>query len=488
MLTEASGAVDLGRPSLPRAASGLRSDALTFWEVVAQSVANIAPSATPALIIPLVFASTGGGTWLAYAVATAALLLVALNINQFARRSATPGALYTFVGQGLGPTWGVISGWSLVMAYLFTASATLCGAANYAGVLLTSLTPVHPGLAVTLAAMALVMVGAWYLAYRDIELSTKFMLFIEFISVGLIVLLALIFLGKSGRVIDPHQLALSGTTAGALRLGLVLAIFSFVGFESATALGHEAKDPLRIIPRAVLVTVVVVGAFFTFMSYVLVDAFAGYPTSLGQSNAPLSVLAQIAGVGVFGVLIAAGATIGFFACALACVNAGARVIFAMSRHGLIHASAGGTHSVHATPHVAVTISAVLALVVPVALLLAKSALLDVFGYMGTLATFGFLFAYALVSIAAPFFARRRGDLTFWTLAVAGLSLVLLALPIIGSVYPVPAPPLNYLPYIFVLLLAAGVLRFLYLRFSKPQLIEAIEQDLDSPRPATAAAN
>ena len=465
--------------ALPAVApSGLRRDCLTFWEVVAQSVANIAPTATPALIIPLVFASTGNGTWLAYGVATAALLLVAVNINQFARRSASPGALYTFVAQGLGPSWGVTSGWSLVIAYLFTGGATLCGAANYAGVLLRSIAPVDVGLGVTFAAMIVTAIGAWYVAYKDIELSTRFMLFIEFISVGLIVLLALIFLGKSGRAIDAQQLRLAGLTPDGLRQGLVLAIFSFVGFESATALGHEAKDPLRSIPRSVLVTVIVVGAFFTLMSYALVDAFRGVPTSLGQSNAPLSTLAQVTGIPVFGVVIAACAAVGFFACALACINAGARVIFAMARHGMIHASAGVTHARHATPHVAVTIASIVVFAAPVGLLLAKFALLDVFGYLGSIATFGFLFAYVLVSVAAPIYLRRRAEPSALAWVIGALSLVLLAFPIVGSVYPVPPPPQNYLPYVFLALLAAGIARLVYVRARTPSVIADIERDLE----------
>src|ERR1041385_803185 len=105
----------------------LKKETLSFSEVVAQSVANIAPSATPALIIPLVFASSGNGTWLAYGIATIAMLFVAAQINIFASRSSSPGALYTFTYQGLGATWGVLSGWSLFLAYVFTASATLAG-------------------------------------------------------------------------------------------------------------------------------------------------------------------------------------------------------------------------------------------------------------------------------------------------------------------------------------------------------------------------
>src|SRR5947209_5855242 len=115
--------------------SGLRRDYLSFAEVFSQSVANIAPSATPALIVPLVFVSAGNGTWLSYLLATITMLLVAVHVNYFARRSSSPGSLYSFVSCGLGTTWGVVAGWSLIIAYIFTGSAVLAGATNYAMVL-----------------------------------------------------------------------------------------------------------------------------------------------------------------------------------------------------------------------------------------------------------------------------------------------------------------------------------------------------------------
>ena len=111
--------------------SGLRSQCLTFGDVLAQSVANIAPTATPTINLALVFASAGNGTWLAYVIATIGLVFVGLNINQFARRSASPGSLYSYIAKGLGSTAGVICGWALVLAYVLTAMAVLCGFASY---------------------------------------------------------------------------------------------------------------------------------------------------------------------------------------------------------------------------------------------------------------------------------------------------------------------------------------------------------------------
>lgn len=461
----------------PEHATGLKRDCLSFLEVVAQSVANIAPTATPALIIPGVFAAAGNAAWEAYAFATVALLLVTYHINQFARRSASPGALYTFVGQGMGPSWAVVSGWSLVVAYLVTGCAVLCGSANYAGVLAQALFGVPLTLPLTIAAFAIVALAAWYLSYRDVELSTKFMLVLEGISVGVVLLLAIVFYLKTGRVVDVHQFSLSGVTGAGFVQGLVLAYFSFVGFESATALGHEAKDPLRSIPRSVLVTVLAVGAFFTFMSYTLVSGFEGYATSLGASNQPMTELARIAGLPFFGTLFALGATVGQFACAVACVNAGARVIYAMSKHGLVHPSAAGTHETHATPHVAVTISALIVFLTPLIMILGHVALLDAFLYLGFVATFGFLFAYILVSVASPMFLRRRGEATSAAIVMSVLSVAMLAVATVGSVVLNPAPPYNYLPYVFLALILIGGLRFVYVRLKEPALVADIAADL-----------
>lgn len=464
-------------PEAVAQASGLRRDCLSFMEVVAQSLANIAPSATPALIIPVVYASAGNGTWLAYAFATGALLVVTYHINQFARRSASPGALYTFVAQGMGPLWGVVSGWSLVIAYLVTGCAVLCGAANYVGVLAQTLVGVNPVIPLAVVVFFGVALGSWYLAYRDVELSTKSMLMLEALSVGIVMLIAVAFFVRTGRIVDPHQFSTAGLTPSGLVQGLVLAFFSFVGFESATALGHEAREPLRSIPRSVLVTVIAVGAFFTFMSYTLVSGFEGYATSLGNSNQPMSELARVAGIPFLGTLFAAGATIGQFACAVACVNAGSRVIFAMSRHGLVHASAAGTHSTHATPYVAVSVSAAVVLLVPLALVLRGVGLLDAFGYLGFVATFGFLFAYILVSIAAPMYLRRRGELSTTAIAMSVLSVIMLAVATVGSVVLSPATPYNYLPYVFLGLLALGVARFIYLQVKDPHVVKDMEADL-----------
>ena len=333
-------------------------------------------------------------------------------------------------------------------------------------------------LQITLCSMVFVLGISWYFAYRDIQLSTRAMLFLELSSMLLIVILAAAFLLRSGKFIDHSQIKLVGATPGGIRLAEILAVFSFVGFESSTALGVEAKNPLQTIPRSVWLSVLIVGGFFTFMSYVMVLAFQGQPVPLDKTNAPLTVLAEVARLPGFGVAIAVGAVMSQLGCGLASVNAASRVIYAMGQHGLLHQSAGAAHREHSTPHVAVSVSSLIILIIPVTMLLCGTAVLDIFGYLGSIATFGFLVAYIFIAVAGPAYLRRRGELSIRTILISILALFLLLMPLVGSVYPAPAPPSNYLPYIFLAMLILGTAWFLFLRARKPALIVQMAESMN----------
>ena len=82
---------------------GLHRGVLSPMETLAQSVSAMAPSTSPSLTIPLVFALAGNGTWFVYLLTTAAMLLVGFCISRFARMSASPGSLYTYTADTLRP-------------------------------------------------------------------------------------------------------------------------------------------------------------------------------------------------------------------------------------------------------------------------------------------------------------------------------------------------------------------------------------------------
>ncbi|MBW4695783.1 MAG: APC family permease [Lyngbya sp. HA4199-MV5] len=467
------------KPSL----SGLRPECLPFSEVISQSIANIAPTVTPTVNAALVFALAGPGTWFTYLLATIGLVFVGMNINQFARRSASPGSLYAYITRGLGATAGVITGWALILAYIFTAMAVICGFANYGQVLLSPL-----GLNLSPIFLFAICAGiAWYAAYKDIQLSTVIMLAMEAASVGLILLLGVIILGKKGYVVDPTQLTLQGVQPSGVMLGLVLGVFSYVGFESATTLGDEAKNPLRNIPRAVIISTVVSGLFFVVMSYIQVLGFEGASVKFNESTAPMNDLANFSGVGFFGILISIGSMISLFACTLACLNAGARIFFSMARHGIFHRSVAEAHGTNETPHIAVTLVALVAFLAPATINLFGVKVLDGYAYFGTIATYGFLVAYILISIAAPVYLHREHQLRWTDILFSVLGVAFMIIPVLGSVgvpgegslFPVPAAPYNVFPYLFLLYLVVGAGWFIMLRLRSPDLIQEMEEDIEA---------
>lgn len=280
-------------------------------------------------------------------------------------------------------------------------------------------------------------------------------------------------------VIDPHQLSLEGLNADGLRLGLVLAFFSFVGFESAASLGAEARDPLKSIPSAILRSSLFVGLFFIFSSYVLVLGFHGQAEELDKSGAPLHVLAENAGLGVLKHWIDLGAAISFLACTLASINAGSRILFQLGRHGFFHNAVGNAHEINKTPHVAAGLIAIATLIPPVVLALSGAAPFDIFGWTGSFASYGFIVAYVLISLAAAAHLARHKRLTAGAFVSVTGAIVILVIALAGNLYPVPPAPLNWLPYAFLAYLALGVLWFGALKFVWPAVAEEVRHDAEA---------
>jgi len=437
----------------------LKRDCLSYTEVLAQSVSVIAPSTVPTAIVGLIFATAGNGTWLSFLLGMVGMVLVGLNINQFARRSASPGSLYSYIVKGLGPTAGVLGGWALLFGYVLTGMSTLCGFAIFANVLLEPW-----GLSVPVPlSFAIGAILACYVAFRDIQLSAKAMLVIEFTVLAAIMLLGFAIWWERGFAIDTAQLSLSGVTPSGVLMGVVLVVFGFSGFESSTSLGYEAKNPLRNIPRSVIQSTVMSGLFFIFMSYVVVMGFQDIGASLKNTEAPLDVLARESGYGFVSGLINVGILLSFFACTLACVNSTARIIFSMARHGLMSGVLGEAHETNKTPYTAVFLAALITFLLPFSFYLAGIGAFEAQGHFGTLCSYGFMTTYIMISIAAPMYLKSIGALSGRAIAYSVAAIAFMMLPVLGTVgipgselFPPPGFPENLLFLVFVVYMAVGL--------------------------------
>ncbi len=165
-------------------------------------------------------------------------------------------------------------------------------------------------------------------------------------------------------VVTPHDL-------GGLIFQSTIAILLVVGFESATALAAEAKNPQRDIPRGVLLSLVIQAVVFYFFEYFAANYFvnSGLTNSAGTgftaayaSGAPIGDMAKIIGDSLLGgnglafaIILAASVVIALIGTSLSCLNTGVRVTYAMGKDRELPSLFGILHSNFRTPHMGVII-------------------------------------------------------------------------------------------------------------------------------------
>jgi amino acid transporter len=218
----------------------LRKDSLSFFEALGQSVANVSPTLTPAVAVAVVAGMAGAASWLVYVLATISLVIIGVNIGKLAGKISAAGSFFIYVSRGLGASWGILSGWAMLAAYLFTAMALTAATALFLQDLLSSCgVPILPRAIL----FAVISIGVWLLAVRDIRISSRIGLTIEAISMSIILIVCFISWQAHGFTMDVKQNTLAGASFGSVAQAIVFGIFSYVGFESAATLGDARSSP-----------------------------------------------------------------------------------------------------------------------------------------------------------------------------------------------------------------------------------------------------
>jgi amino acid transporter len=432
---------------------------------------------TAVLILPLAFSIAGDATWFSYAFATVMLLFTALGLNEFAKRSATTGSMYAYIARGLGATTGVMSGWALLWCYFFIGTAGLCGFALMSQQFLDAI-----GLNGTVPPYVFWLISAAigsFIAIKDVRLSAMLMLLLEGLSMACILALGAVILFKHGFSVDTKQVTLHGFTLKGLDFSVVVCIFSLVGFEAASTMGGEARNPLKTVPKAVVWSLFISGGFMVIMSYIEVFGSRHAGLDLASLSAPLQTLSQAYGVSFFKIPVSLGAMVSFFALTLSCVNSGTRLLLPMARHGFVSDRLHTTHSTNLTPHAAIAVYYVVLLTEVFVWHLLGGSVLTMFNDVGTLAATGFLFSYFAISIAAPVYLSKLGELGPKNVAVAVVGVLLLLVPAVGLFYPLPVFPVDIFPAIFAAYMVVGGLRLFFLSRTSRGVMSVIERDMEA---------
>lgn len=401
---------------LPRTSplNGLRRRELSFPEVLAQSVAALAPSAVMVAVPPLVLAQAGTSALPALVAASALAVLVGWSLTQFARRMGTVGGLYTYTVKGLGHGGGLVAGWCLLLAYSTVTAAALVGAAAYGASLLRL-----PPTPTVVGALALGVGGlATLLTIRGVQLSARVALALEVASIVMVTVVLLLLLARTGEPTTPGAMPTPVFTWGGFALAVVFGVAGFMGFESATTLGVEAARPLRAIPRALLWIPAVAAVLLLAAAGAQTRIIGDAPGGILSSPVPILAIAQRDGLGWAATLLGLGIVSSFLAAATGALNALGRVLFTLGREGVAPRALGRTHSRWGTPHIALMMALPPVVGVPVILLATGQPPLGVFAGALTIAALGYLVAYVLSCLAMPVFLHRIGELT-WVPAVAG---------------------------------------------------------------------
>ena len=453
--------------------AGLREGVMSGPELAAQAIANIAPSAVIAFTAASIFLGAGNGTMFAFVLATIVILCVGYIISMFAKRHASAGSLYTYVSKGLGPTGAFAAGIALLIGSWGIAAGSLGGAVSYAADLLQIFGISQASSLGWLIALAVIIGGlATFFTIRGIRISARVSLVLELASVAIILVLlvtALVWLGPDAW--DPAQFSFEGVPFQGVAAGMVLGILGFVGFSSADALGREAKNPHTAIPRAIMWSAVVVGVLYVFAAYtqiaVLGDDLAKVASPLQAINDKIGMPGWFAPVLVFGVAAS------FFAVVVAPLNVVGRIVYVMGKEGIMPERFGRTHETHLTPHRVLLIAGPAAILLDIILLLAGTHPMDIVVWVDTYGTYGYMVAYALVAIAGIVYTTKAGipNRLVWLCAV--VAVVAMGYVFFANVWPVPAFPINVIPYLFALTMLAAFLRFWWVQRNRPEVLQRV---------------
>lgn len=450
-------------PSVPEIATPLptlRRGALGLRHAIVISVAVMSPAASVFFNTIPQAGYVGAAIPLCYLIGFVVALLMANQYSEMSRVLPSSGSAYTFVVEGLGPHLGFLVGWiGLIAIALGVPYSFILMSANLQTLVLRWFGFNLHWSFWFVAAIGIVFAICYVGIRQSLTVDLTFLAF----EIGVCLILALIVLfhvgGQGGLTTEPFTVSLVPAN-GNLTAGIILGVLSFIGFETAATLGEETRSPHRNIPRAVFGSMLVVGLFYILMAYAATVGYGINNMAAGYANdaAPFDTISRRFSGDAFTVLIDLAGILSFFGAALAIINGGARIIYTVGRDGLFPRWTTRLHAKRQTPIGAITALCLFGLASGVALGAALTPI-GAFGFLGVLDALFVLLIYLLVNIACIrfFLRKRRASFSLLrhgicpalsTLLIGGIFLALFISP--GEA------PLSYVPFILAAWLVLGV--------------------------------
>jgi amino acid transporter len=435
----------------------LEANALKLPEVVMQGVTHIAPAVGMVLTIQFITSLAGVTSPLAYLLAFLIVLTLGISLTQLAKHLPSAGGYYTYLSHTVHPRAGWLTAW---LYFLYDPTGT---AINLAFMGFFFETTMKAEYNITFKWWWFFLLGTAFvtlLVYRGIKISARGVVVLGAIEVSIVVVLALFGLlnpGEGGISLSAYNPGNALSTSG-LYLGVVFSIFAFTGFESVAPLAEESENPRRLMPRGIIYSILIMGAFYIFCSWAILVGFGTdrVQAFVDSAENPVFVLAKDLWGGLW-IIVFFAVINSIIAVSIACTNAATRVFFAMGRSGSLPRSLGAVHPRLKTPHNAVIMQTILTLAFGLGLgfLLGPD---QEFFMMGVAITLGLVLVYSAGNFGVYRFYRkeRRSEFNVWLHVVFPLfSTVALVFVGYKSIVPLPAYPVSIAPFLVAVWLIVG---------------------------------
>ena len=445
----------------------LKAGALSLPEVLMQAITHIAPGAGLILSIQFIVTQSGITAALAFSIAFLIVLTLGISLTQLARYLPAAGGYYTYLSRTVHPRVGFLTSW---LYFLYDPVGAAINIAFF-GFLLQQTAQASWGLNIPWWATFLVITAfVSFMMFRGIKLTGRTLLIMGSLEILILVALGLsglIFPGNGGFTVTPFLPGHAPSTTG-LFLGVVFAIFSFTGFESVAPLAEESEHPRRNLPRAIILSIVIMGVFYILTAW---GTVVGWGTNnvgalISTSQNPVFALSQRLWGGAW-LLILFSLLNSIVAVSIACNNASTRVFFGMARSGVLPRALASVHPKYKTPYGAAILQTLITIIIGLGLGFWIGADQEFF-VMGVVVTLGLGLVYIAgnIGVYRLFRTEHRAEFNWFLHVICPLfSTIAILFVVYESIVPLPAVPVLYAPFIVLGWLIIGI--FLMFWLSRP---------------------
>ena len=352
--------------------------------------------------------TAGPALSISFVIAALACGFAALCYAEFASSVPVAGSIYTYSYATMGELVAWMIGWDLMLEYGLASSAVSVGWSGYFQSLLSGF-GLHLPAALSAAPGAIPGVHTWFNlpAFLVMLVLTALLSFgvresarLNNVMVGLKIGVVLLFILVGVRHVAPvnwHPFTPFGYSGVFSAAALVF--FAFIGFDAVTSAAEEVKRPARDLPIGIIGSLAVCAVLYVAVSAIM-TGIVPYQKFLGVDH-PVSLALQYAGENWVAGFVDLGAILGMTTVILVMTYGQTRIVFAMSRDGLLPKKLSSVHSSLGTPFFATWIvGIVFGLVAAVVPLKVLTELINI----GTLA------AFSLISVAVIILRKTRPDL------------------------------------------------------------------------------